>query len=280
MVLEWFGENGRSLPWRPPMLKPRKDGTLDPYRILVSEIMLQQTQVARVVLKYGDFLERFPTCALLARSTLGEVLRVWSGLGYNRRAKHLWECAREIERERNGVFPRDTAELRKLPGIGPSTAAAIASFAFGMDEPMIDTNVRRVLCRIFFRSRLVSDAKLAVFAKSVIPKGRGRAWNWAVMDIGALHCRAIGHSGACPLYVLHGRVRAFRNQAPQSKFLGSRRYYRGEIIRHLVQCGPAGVERRTLSSIISLQNAELQRVLVGLFEDGLVRHVGKNVVLA
>lgn len=226
IVLAWFKKHGRNLPWR---------RTQNPYRIFVSEVMLQQTQVGRVLPKYREFLKKFPNARVLAQSSLGDVLRVWSGLGYNRRAKYLWECARAIDRRHNGKFPHDISALLQLPGIGRSTAAALSAFAFGKDEPMIDTNVRRILCRAFFKKHILSDTALYKFARSIVPKGKGKEWNWALMDIGALYCKANGHRPECPLAAFHGTVDGFRYRKPQSRFAGSRRFWRGQILALLAK---------------------------------------------
>lgn len=226
IVLGWFKKHGRDLPWR---------RTKDPYRIFVSEVMLQQTQVERVLLKYREFLRKFPSARVLAQSVLGDVLRVWSGLGYNRRAKYLWECARMIDRRHGGKFPHEVAALRRLPGVGRSTAAALSAFAFGKDEPMIDTNVHRILCRVFFKKRVPIDTALYVFAHSIIPRGRGKEWNWALMDIGALFCKARGHRSECPLAAFHGAVNDFQYRKPQSRFMNSRRFWRGQVLALLAK---------------------------------------------
>src|SRR5690606_38148562 len=139
-LLRWFRAHGRDLPWR---------RTRDPYRILVSEVMLQQTQVARVEGYWHAFLARFPTLADLARARPARVREAWAGLGYYRRAANLHRLAREVVRDRAGHLPRTVPELRALPGIGPYTAGAVASFAYELNAPAIDTNVHRVLRRVF-----------------------------------------------------------------------------------------------------------------------------------
>src|SRR5581483_4865161 len=139
-LLEWFAAAGRDLPWR---------HTRDPYRIMVSEIMLQQTQVDRVIPKYHAFLAAFPTLEALAAAPTAEVIRAWSGLGYNRRAVNMQRTARAVLEEHGGQFPRDLPALLRLPGIGPYTAGAIACFAFEQDVGFMDTNIRRVVQRLF-----------------------------------------------------------------------------------------------------------------------------------
>jgi adenine-specific DNA glycosylase len=145
----WYRTNARDLPWR---------RTSDPYRILVSEIMLQQTQVQRVIPKYRAFLVRFPTLRALATASLADVLRMWSGLGYNVRAKRLWECAKFVVAHHGSRIPSDIETLRALPGIGRYTASAVASFAFGAHEAVADVNVRRVLARALLGRESIDDA--------------------------------------------------------------------------------------------------------------------------
>lgn len=219
--------------WRPLRRDSKK--TLDPYRILVSEIMLQQTQVERVRTKFAEFLERFPDVQTLARAPLADVLRLWSGLGYNRRAKYLHQTAKSVVREFDGKFPRDFLLLQTLPGIGRSTAAAIMAFAWNESCPMIDTNLRRILVRTFFDGKIPSDAVLFDFAQQMIPEGRGRAWNYAMLDLGAMVCTARRHSDDCPMFDFHGDVGDFVYKKPQSKFKGSKRSYRGALLKKLVQ---------------------------------------------
>jgi A/G-specific adenine glycosylase len=188
-----------------------------------------------VRLKYVEFLKKFPTVHALARASLGEVLRAWSGLGYNRRARYLHECAREVVRAYNGKFPSDFDMLIKFPGIGRSTAGALLAFSFAQDTPMIDTNIRRILARVFFRKSIPGDKELYIFAQTLIPKGRGRMWNYAMLDLGATLCTARNHSDDCPLAELHGKVGDFIYKKPQKKFKESNRFYRGKIMRLLLE---------------------------------------------
>ena len=189
LVVRWYRCHGRDLPWR---------RSHDPYAILVSEIMLQQTQVSRVIPKYQEFLKRFSTVRALARAKLRDVLRCWSGLGYNRRARNLWQCAREVIASHAGRMPRDTDALNSLPGIGRYTAGAIASFAFGAREAAVDTNVRRVLSRAMLGIDRADDATAWRLATDVLPKDAA-TWNHALMDIGAMFCRAKPNCAECPL---------------------------------------------------------------------------------
>lgn len=232
-LFAWSDENWFPMDWRTKKRDQAKG--LDPYRVLVSEVMLQQTYVARVKEKFKEFVERFPDVDSLAAAPLGDVLRLWSGLGYNRRAKFLHDCAKSVVVNYEGKFPRDFKELQKLPGVGISTAAAIMAFAHNESYPMIDTNVRRVLARTFFDGKPPSDKELLAFAVEIIPGGRGRAWNYAMLDLAREVCTARDHKESCPLFDLHGEVGDFVYKKPQSKFKGSKRSYRAALVRALVK---------------------------------------------
>jgi A/G-specific adenine glycosylase len=207
-LLAWFAEYGRqALPWR---------HTDDPYHILVSEIMLQQTQVDRVIPKYHEWLERFPTLQVLATADLTEVHATWKGLGYNIRPTRLHAIARETVASYAGQLPADAAALRQFKGIGRYTAGAVASFAFRLDEPLLDTNVRRVLSRVFVgkgapRSH-AGDAHLWTLAARLLPKGQAWEFNSALMDFGALVCTA--RHPACPTCPMQAFCRATAPRRP------------------------------------------------------------------
>lgn len=182
-LLAWYGAHGRDLPWR---------RTRAPYRVLVSEIMLQQTQVDRVIPKYRQFLRRYPTLRRLARARVGEVRRLWYPLGYNIRPVRLHAIAREAVARYGGRLP-DTAEaLRRLPGVGRYTAGALLSFAYGRDAAVLDTNVRRVLGRVFLGPRRLARVRgektLWDLAEALVPRGRAYDFNQALMDFGATWC--------------------------------------------------------------------------------------------
>jgi A/G-specific adenine glycosylase len=264
----WHKTHYRDMEWRK---------TSDPYLILVSEIMLQQTGVVRVRLKYEEFISRFPTVHALADATLGDVLRVWQGLGYNRRAKFLHMCARSVDSLYGGVFPKTDKELRILPGIGMSTAAALLAFAFGHDTPMIDTNVRRILVRTFFKNKMrPTDRALYDFACTLIPKGKGRAWNYAMLDLGATLCTARAHANDCPLNQLHGAVTDFVYKKPQKKFAESDRYYRGRIIAMLAH---KPCSQKTLQKELQLDDERLEKLLRTLCRDALIVKRGRSLAL-
>jgi A/G-specific adenine glycosylase len=204
--------------------------------------MLQQTQVSRVIPKYREFLRRFPTLRSLAAASLRDVLRCWSGLGYNSRARRLWECARAIVADHKGTIPHDVVTLRALPGIGKYTAGALASFAYGAAEPAVDTNVRRVLSRSMLGVDVADEASVWRVAHEVLPRDAAR-WNHALMDIGALFCRATPSCEMCPARnacAWHGRHASERSEkstrnGKSEPFLGSRRQHRGRVIRALTQ---------------------------------------------
>jgi A/G-specific adenine glycosylase len=183
-LLAWFDRHGRDLPWR---------RTRDPYRVLVSEFMLQQTQVSRVREYYPRFLERFPTVEHLARAKKSAVMEEWEGLGYYARARNLHSLARTVAG--NGVIPHDPAELIKLPGVGRYTAGAVASFAFEKPVAAVDTNVARVIRRAFFQG---NGKRVWTIATALVPKNGKKAWrfNQAIMELGALVC--VARKPKCP----------------------------------------------------------------------------------
>ncbi|MGZ8515280.1 MAG: A/G-specific adenine glycosylase, partial [Candidatus Limnocylindrales bacterium] len=179
-ILAWYGTRGRSLPFR---------DTADPWAILVSEAMAQQTQAARAGEAWVGFMERFPTAAALAAATPADVLRAWQGLGYNRRALNLWRAARRIVEVHGGEVPADLRALQALPGVGPYTARAVAALAFGLPVGAVDTNVRRVLGRIVAGGvGVLAASDLQHVADATVPPGRAGAWTHALMDMGATLC--------------------------------------------------------------------------------------------
>ena len=194
-LLRWFRKHGRDLPWRK---------TRDPYKILVSEVMLQQTQVDRVRGYYERFLREYPTVRDLAMAHPARVREAWEGLGYYARARNLHAAARDVARRHDGSFPRRLAEVMALPGVGRYTAGAVLSFAYGEPAPVLDTNVRRLLSRVFVRRRPASraqfDRRLWALAENTIPARHAWAFNQALMDLGATVCTARGpNCGICPM---------------------------------------------------------------------------------
>lgn len=179
-LFSWYNTNQRAhLPWRQ---------TRNPYYILVSEVMLQQTQVERVIIKYHEFLTAFPTTKALASAKTSDIIKTWKGLGYNRRALFLQKTAIAVETDFGGVFPQDIATLKTLPGVGDYTARAILSFAFEQLVPMMDTNHRRFYQRVFFGLEAHKDKELLAYAETILPKRKAYDWNQALMDFGSLVC--------------------------------------------------------------------------------------------
>jgi A/G-specific adenine glycosylase len=284
LLLTWFEHSARDLPWR---------RTRDPYRIMVSEIMLQQTQVDRVIPKYLAFLEQFPTVEALAAAPTAEVIRAWAGLGYNRRAVNMQRAARAVLETHGGRFPREVDALLSLPGIGPYTAGAIACFAFEADVGFMDTNIRRVVRRLFFRGdEAPAERELLAIAAAAVPAGQGWAWNQAIMELGALVCTAaVPQCWRCPLrqhcadYAWRREqdeqaVLEFGGAAPiaplrlaerrQPSYASSNRYYRGRIIDAL-RAQPSGLPIDQLGPQLKGDYGEGQRDWLAALVDGLVR---------
>ena len=221
-LLSWAAAHRRDLPWR---------RTRDPWAVLVSELMLQQTQVVRVVPKYHAFLERFPDPEACAAAPAGEVVRMWAGLGYNRRALHLHRTAVAVVEQHGGKLPRSLPDLLALPGIGPYTARAVLAFAYEDDVAVLDVNARRVLGR-------ARDIRAQMEADALVPDGEGWAWNQAVLDLGATVCtRRAPRCGACPLADgCAWRAAGYPEPDParpgprQSTFAGSDRQGRGRLV--------------------------------------------------
>ena len=252
-LLSWYAEHRRDLPWR---------GVSDPYLVLVSEVMLQQTQASRVVPYYHAFVERFPTVEALADAPLREVLAVWSGLGYNGRARRLRDAARIIVAE---GWPSDTDALERLPGVGNYTAAAIAAFAF--DEPVvtIDTNVRRVISR--WNGEPLDGAALQSAAESAL--GAPPAdWNQAMMDLGSSLCVARGaRCDECPVADWCSGPDSYVPTVAQARFEGSTRQLRGAIVRAVTTAPRTSAE---LAHQTGFPTDEVELALEDLVLEGLL----------
>ena len=191
LLLRWYAQHRRDLPWR---------RTRDPYRILVSEIMLQQTQVSRVIPKFREFLRKYPSLGDLAGAPVREVKETWFPLGYNIRPVRLRQIARTVVTRHGGRLPDTREELLKLKGIGEYTAGAVLTFAYGKPTPILDTNVRRVLRRVFYADRPVSDRVLWSLSGALLPRRNGYDFNQALMDFGATVCTARAPAcRACPM---------------------------------------------------------------------------------
>jgi len=256
-VLAWGMPRLRDLPWR---------RVRDPWAILVAEVMLQQTQAQRVIPKWEAFLVSFPTPAACADAPLGDVLRLWHGLGYPRRARNLHLTARELVDRHGGVVPDSLVDLLALPGIGAYTARAVLAFAYERDVAVIDTNIARVLARASGERLTPKDAQAA--ADALVPRGEGWAWNQVLMDLGATTCRPTPVCAGCPVDSVcrwrgHGwpapdpAVGSAGVSGTQSRFEGSDRQARGRVLAELLG-GPAPAARFD------------ERILATLVADGLV----------
>lgn len=301
-LLQWYVAEHRDLPWR---------STHDPYAILVSEMMLQQTQVQRVLPKYEQFLTAFPTLADLAAASIADVISVWVPLGYNMRAVRLQSIARQVMNEFDGSIPDTIEELLTLKGIGRYTAGAIACFAFKKQVAMVDTNIHRVLHRVFLgldltEPRLTNDQRLT-FAERVLPHDDAYDWNQALMDLGATTCTSTNpQCTRCPLQdvckayaemsqyslfpsgtVMHQLRKVAEKKVTYQKqpFTSTNRYFRGRIVDHLCSL-PEGqrVPLTVLGPKIKQEFQEedliwLQQLIEKLAKDGLVDFTEEGVRL-
>ena len=262
-MLAWYAESGRDLPWR---------DIDDGYAVLVSEIMLQQTQVSRVLVAYPAFLERFPDVRALAAAPRAAVLQAWKGLGYNRRAVALHRAAQAIVELHDGVVPASVDALRALPGIGEYTARAVATFAFGQDVAPVDTNIRRVVSRCVAGASLHGRALQAV-ADGALPLGRARDWNAALMDLGSQHCSSQPRCGTCPVRRLcawtaaGGDDPAAVRRPAAAPFAGSQRFHRGRLLDAL-RAGSVAVAELSAAAHLD-DEARAAAVAEGLVADGL-----------
>ncbi|HEY1063953.1 MAG TPA: hypothetical protein VGE30_01510 [Candidatus Saccharimonadales bacterium] len=260
-IWDFYAKHGRhDLPWR----LPEQDGRFDQYKILVSELMLQQTQVARVIPKFQAFLQRFPTPESLAGASLAEVLTLWSGLGYNRRAKFLWQAAQMIEADFQGTFPTSVEELTKLPGVGKNTAGAIAAYAFNQPALFIETNVRTVYIHHFFADQTdIVDGDIHSMLEATLDHENPREFYWAIMDYGTHLKQTVGNLG-----------RHSKHYTKQSKFEGSRRQVRGQVLRELAADGKTDTELAA-----AIPDERLSEVLRALRGEQLIRRVGEKWTL-
>ncbi|MBI5571236.1 MAG: A/G-specific adenine glycosylase [Desulfomonile tiedjei] len=254
IVYEHFREHGRDLPWRT---------TSDPYAILVSEIMLQQTQVERVLPKYEAFLEKFPDVAALARAPLRDVLAAWQGLGYNRRAMALQRIAQRVVDEFGGRIPESFDTLRSFPGIGPATAGEITAFAFGKPAVFIETNIRRVFIHYFFHDRTaVSDKEILLLVEATLDREQPRPWYYALMDYGVM------------LKTLEQNPnRRSKHYTRQARFEGSDRQIRGLILKTLVEKTSLRVD--ALVKAVGKDRERTQKQIDRHVEEGFLCRTGK-----
>ncbi|MEO1063138.1 MAG: A/G-specific adenine glycosylase [Actinomycetota bacterium] len=269
-LLAWAAEHGRDLPWR---------RTRDPWAILVSEVMLQQTQVARVEPRWRAFLDRFPDVATCASAPLAEVLREWQGLGYPRRARNLHAIATAVTAEHGGRFPDDLDALLALPGIGPYTARAVLAFAFERDVAVVDTNVGRILARQ--RGSRLTPKQAQSAADDLVPAGEGWAWNQAVLDLGAMVCgKRRAECDRCPVRSTCSwrggpgpdpAVGSAAVSGRQAAFEGSDRQARGRLLAALA-AGPVGAA--DLAAVMDRPAEVAQALADALVAEGLAERSG------
>jgi len=258
LVYGYFTEFRRDLPWR--------DGT-DPYRVLVSEVMLQQTQVDRVIPKFAVFMQWFPDPQTLAEAPISELLAAWQGLGYNRRALNLQRAARMIVDEWNGSITDDPVLLQQLPGIGPYTAGAVACFAFNRPQIFLETNIRAVLLHFFFADQEgITDKQLLPVATAVLDQANPRDWYNALMDYGSDLKRRFPNPS-----------RRSRHHTVQSRFEGSDRQIRGAVLRLLL--GSSGMTVRAMQKELDVETERLARILEGMVKDGFVQKTGGKFII-
>lgn len=239
LVLNYYKQSGRVFSWR---------RNLVPYRIWVSEIMLQQTQTSRVEEKLPLFLKQFPNVKSLAESSQADILKIWVGLGYNRRALNLKRGAEYVRGELNGRLPQEVSELEKIPGIGHYTARAIATFAWGQKHTFVETNIRTVYFNHFFKNKEnVTDKELLEMVEKTLPKENFREWYWALMDYGV----ELKRQGK-------GKNTKSRHYTKQSKFEGSDRQIRAAIVRFLTEHGDTEIETLTKNLGFDIDRTEKQ----------------------
>jgi len=257
-ILAYYRTHGRKMPWRE---------TTDPYRILVSEIMLQQTQVSRVTEKYKQFVKAFPDFEALDRAAAAAVYKEWQGLGYNRRALNLKRIARTVAADYGGRLPRTHEELCGLPGIGKATASSIMAFAFNSPAVFIETNIRTVFIHFFFKTKkFVSDKDILPLVEKTLSRANPRKWYWALMDYGAM----LKKSGT----VENSRSAHY---VKQGRFEGSKRQKRGRILRMLLD-GDGLTAREIYDGMKSargdtkkVKNEAIQAIVDELMREGMVR---------
>jgi len=249
MVLRHYENAGRKMAWRE---------TTDPYHILVSEIMLQQTQVDRVSVKFPEFITAFPDFDSLAHAPLARILEVWQGMGYNRRAIALQKCAIRVMEEFAGTLPADPDILATFPGIGQATAASICAFAFNMPIVFIETNIRRVFIHFFFPGREdVKDKEILPVVELTLFRKNPRVWYWALMDLGTTLKKTVGNPN-----------RRSAHYARQSPFAGSDRQIRGMILNLLVRT--SSMAEQELIDAVSEDPKRTRTIIIALNREGFV----------
>jgi A/G-specific adenine glycosylase len=249
VICHYYRHQGRRMAWRE---------TTDPYRIFISEVMLQQTQVGRVRQKYAEFMEKFPDFPALATAEQRDVLAAWQGLGYNRRAIALHRAARIVVEKFGGVLPGTVEDLESLPGIGHATASSIAAFAFNAPTVFIETNVRRLFIHFFFRGREgISDAEILPLVAGTLDPEHPREFYWGVMDYGTMLKKRYPNPN-----------RRSASYARQSRFEGSDRQIRGQVLRALLQQGPT--DAADLFTGLTVERKKGEIILQKMVAEGFV----------
>ena len=259
IIWDYYHTHGRTLPWRQ---------TRNPYHILVSEMMLQQTQVERVREKYQTFIETFPDLASLERAQLKDILSVWQGLGYNRRAIALKQIAREVMTTFHGFLPSSVDRLMQLPGVGRATASAIASFAFNRPTVFLETNIRRVFIHFFFADREnIRDAELLPFVEKALDRSDPRRWYYALMDYGAMLKREIANPNK--------KSSHYQRQSP---FAGSNRQLRGMVLRTVLNA--PRISKTALAKKLGKEPKHVGEILSQLEREEFIRREGNTYLIA
>lgn len=258
IIYTYYRQNKREMPWR---------FSDNPYYIVVSELMLQQTQVPRVMQKFPAFIQRFPDFTTLAAATMGDVLTEWQGMGYNRRAKFLKQIAEQVTSDYNGVLPDDPAELVKLPGIGKATAGSITAFAYNKPTVFIETNIRRVFIHFFCNDASeVHDNDIFPLVEKALDRSNPREWYYALMDYGTMMVKQMENPN-----------KKSKHYAVQSKFEGSDRQIRGKTLKALVQLGSVAVD--TLVSMMGDDRERVESILQRMEKEGMIARDGERYTL-
>ncbi len=272
LIFDWWKVHKRDLPWR---------HTHDPYKIMVSEVMLQQTQVRRVIPKYTEFIEAYPTVNALAKASTSDVLKTWKGMGYNRRALYLKQAARAVVEQYGGKFPKSEKELVKLPGLGIYTARALLVFAYRQNVACVDTNIRQIITHFFLAGKTkgpafeafqgrVLEKQIESIARQLLPSGKSWEWHQALMDYGALALPALRNSAIhCAPALTHKKSIPFKD---------SNRFYRGRIIDRLREAAQKK-DKLTSTMIVTYgkDKGYYEHMLRSLQKDGLIE-ITRNTI--
>lgn len=263
-IFDWWASHRRDLPWR---------HTHDPYKIMISEIMLQQTQVSRVLAKYEEFIRAYPTAKSLAQAKTSDVLKLWKGMGYNRRALYLKKAAESVTEIYKGVFPNTEETLHKLPGIGLYTARAILVFAYKKDVAMVDTNIRQIITHFFFTDEKQTEKIIQETADKLVPKGKSWEWHQALMDFGALELKKLDRTPYFPY------LPDLPDHPKKQPFRESTRFFRGRIMDLVRE------KKWKKKDLVKFLKDEFDRdadasklLLQGLLKDGLIVRSKSDII--